>query len=382
MNDYGEIIKLPYKFEDINGLLKKLTKYDKIKPLTLSKFDEETNTFILVGKKPKKLIISIKVEQLEKGYTKVEVTSKTKGNIFRKQKKIVKNIVNIIFKELENCEITKGNDDFEIEIVKIKNTKKRIRAIILLLLLFYIIFRIIFIIAIEDYYYTMFLKDFWYYPKLQLMWSIITTTLLLIIFKSKNKSSDRKRITKLKGVLYNLIEGKDEKERVNNNFSNQKTSIIPEKIKPYIDKGIDYVKKTKKEKPKVFWTAAISVGVLATWGIVGAFTGTTHIEGVFVQQRGGYTGNFVPVEITFKDGLAYGSGAGSGYLDGKYEYKIKGNKIYIIIKGQEVFSELTIKNRNTLIYGDGVVDKACEPYQYGGVAMECYNNGDGIYIKQ
>ncbi len=386
MNDYGEIIKLPYKVGDVIELLRKLTKYDKIKPLTLLEFDEKSNTFHLVGDKPKKLKINIKVEEVENGCTKIEITSKTKGFIFTKDKKVVKRIINTILTELENYNRIKDNDDFLVEVIKIKNTFKKNMGRFLLFLLLVIILIFITIIMNSIYNYVEYYVSISLADSLSvLFWFLIIIFIVLypILIKKKGKVSNRKRIAELKSKLCDLIEGKDENKKITNSISsNQKTSIIPEKIKPYIDKGIDYIKKTKQEKPKVFWTVAISFGALVTWGIVGTFTGTTHIEGVFVQQRGGYTGNFVPVEITFKDGLAYGSGATSGYLDGKYEYKIRGNKIYVIIKGQEVFSELTIKNKNTLIYGDGVVDRDCDPYQYGGVTMECYNNGDGIYIKQ
>jgi hypothetical protein len=386
MYDYGELLKLPYKESDILDPLKKLVKYDIIKPYALEKFDEDTNTFHLVGrKKLTKVRLSIRIKELEKGYIEVEIIAKSKHPENGICKNEVKNIVNIIFKELENCERTKGNHDFSVEVLKIKNNAKMIRGIIDLVILLYLVYRILFSLIAEDYY-TYMVGDLWHYPKLQLIWSIITTGFIMFFRRVTYKSRVKKRITNIKSQIYKLIEKKDEKKTINENTNDKNikgtAKDLTNKAKPYIKKGIDYVNKTKAEKPKLFWTVAISFGALVTWGIVGMFTGPTHIEGVFVQQRDGYTGNFVPVEITFKDGLAYGSGATSGYLDGKYEYKIRGNKIYVIIKGQEVFSELTIKNKNTLIYGDGVVDRDCDPYQYGGVTMECYNNGDGIYIKQ
>lgn len=388
MNDYGEIIKLPYKVEDIYELLKKLLKYDKIRHISLKTVDDENKNFDVVFKTIlKKAKVNIKLTELEKGVTELSIYAETNRPIdFNGNRKVVKKLVNIIFKGLEECTKT-SNDDFSVSIIKKKNGFKSflnfIAIAFLAFLVFYFIFLSIDSVASRS---GGNAENKWVFIVVAIFFGLVYSILYKIVRIIKRRRYSKNRVTKIKKMLYHLIEEKAVKKNINSNSGSneviKKIGIIPTKVKPYIDKGINYIKKTKKEKPKIFWTVTISLGALVTWGIVGTFTSPTHIEGVFVQQRDGYTGNFVPVEITFKDGLAYGSGATSGYLDGKYEYKIRGNKIYVIVNGQEVFSELTIKNKNTLIYGDGVVDRACDPYQYGGVTMECYNNGDGIYIKQ
>lgn len=139
------------------------------------------------------------------------------------------------------------------------------------------------------------------------------------------------------------------------------------------------LKKTK-EKPIIFGAGAIVLGALAIWGITGLFNSSDkieQIEGVFVQQLDSYTGGCaaIPDEITFEDGFVYGSGAEAASMDKKYEYVIKDKDIYIIQNGQEVFSELTIQDKSTLVWGDGVFDEV-----YDGIV--CGINADGIYKKQ
>ncbi len=392
MNDYGELLKLPYKKEDISEPLKKLIKYDKIKPFILETEDKENNTFYLVGRKfITKLKVSIRIKELEKGYTEVEIIAKSNHIDFGNCEKTVRTIVNIIFKELENCEYAKNDKDFSIEILQIKNKTKKIRSIVGLIVLFYMLYRFIFSLTMDDYYVTMYIKDFWHYPRLQFIWSIISTFIFIMLSNFRYKRYSRKRIIKIKSKLYNLLEHKNIKKNEADNKPKELRKGIDALImkgKPYINKGIDFIKRTKKEKPKVFWTVSISLGILLTWGIIGSFS-PTHIEGEYVQQLNNYTGSLGghgAFTFTFKDGTVHGSGIGKGdYENPTYEYKIKGKKIYVIINGQEVFSELTIRNKNTLIYGDGVVDEDCSANNYhylGDPYLECVPNSDGVYKKQ
>ncbi|HOP65739.1 MAG TPA: hypothetical protein PLX66_01775 [Bacilli bacterium] len=385
MNDYGEIIKLPYKVGDVIELLRKLTKYDKIKPLTLLEFDEKSNTFHLVGDNLKKLKINIKVEEVENGCTKIEITSKTKGFIFTKDKKVVKRIVNTILTELENYNRIKDNDDFSVEVIKIKNTFKKNMGRFLLFLLLVIILIFITIIMNSIYNYVEYYVSISLADSLSvLFWFLIIIFIVLypILIKKKGKVSNRKRIAELKSKLCDLIEGAKNKKAIDNSL-NQDDSKKSQNNKINSNKVLNYVENLTPDKLKktMLWFFSICVGVAIIIATTLALSNSsTQIEGTFVQQLDGYTGGCaaIPDEITFKDGLVYGSGAESTSIDGKYEYKIRGNKIYVIINGQEVFSELTIKNKNTLIYGDGVYD---EQY-YGTTVKVCGVNGDGIYLKQ
>lgn len=390
MNDYGELLKLPYKESDILDPLKKLVKYDKIKPYTLERFDEETNTFNLVGRKRLiKVRLSIRVKEFEKGYTEIEVIAKTKTTENGICKREVRNIVDIIFRELESCEKTKDNDDFSVEILKIKNNAKFVKTILYLILMSYLFYRILFSLVAKDYY-TYMVDDLWHYPRLQLIWAIITTGFIMFISKITYKGRVKKRIAKIKSQLFKLIENKDVKKNLSEesedkNIKNEVKNLT-NKAKPYIKKGIDFIKKTREKNPKMFWTFTISIGIIVTWIIIGPIFNPIKLEGEYVQDLGPYKGDYTNSfahEITFSDGKVYGSGQGEfDSANKKYDYVIRGKKIYIIVNGEEVFSELTVKNRNAIIYGDGVIDEYCPSSPDKSISFVCGPNSDGIYYKQ
>lgn len=384
MNDYGEIIRLPYKVEDIYKSLKKLLKYDKIRHVSLQTADDGNREFKLVFKTIlKKSKVNIKLIELENGLSELSIYSETNYPIdFNGNRQIVKKLVNIILKELEEC-IKTSNDDFSVSIIQKKNSFKSfinfIAIAFLAFLIFYFIFMSIDSVASrsED-------DNKWVFMVAAIFFGLVYSVLYKIVRIFTRKMYGKKRVTKIKRMLYHLIEENTTKKNIDSksltNKNTQKILPIPSKVNPYINESINYIKKIKTEKPKVFWTIAITIGALVTWSIINTFSIPTHIEGVFIQQLDSYTGSCaaIPDEITFHDGLVYGSGAESTSIDKKYKYKIKGNKIYIIKNGKEVFSELTIKNKNTLIYGDGVVDE-----QYFGTKVKvCGINGDGIYKKQ
>ncbi len=372
MNDYGELLKLPYSENDILEPLKKLIKYDKIKPFSLEKTEANDNIFHLVGRKfLVKAKVSIQVKELEKGLTKVEVISKSRVCLISVNKKIVKEIVNLILKELENCD--KTSDNFEVEILNIKNTSKKVRGIIALLVLFYFIYSILFSFS-EDYKINVAI-DAGFYLRLQLLFSVITTFVFLFISKFKSKSYIRKRSAKIKSTLYNLLEkkvSKTKKTTVSETKSTNPTTKLLEQAKPNINKGLSFIKKIKTEKPKLFWLVTISFGALLTYLIISSMFGVKSLDGEFVQQMGSLSSEYKGWEtvIKFKNGKFYPDGSTVGY-----SYKIKGNKIYVTMNGKEAESDFKVKNANTLIVGDGVIDEVC----YGAL---CGPNTDGIYIKK
>lgn len=382
MSDYSEILKLPYKIEEINKLLKKLVQDVRIKPLNLLEFDIERNTFQLIEEDSKKIMINITVEELENGYTKIEISSKTKGLVFVKDKKIVRKIVNLILSELNNIKI-KDSNSFSFEIIKIKNRSKKIMAKLLLFVLLIVV--LIIIISVMDtiinnvsYYESVIDAD--NYGRFFRILLIFIVILYPILIKTKGKYSINKRKNYLNNKLNNLFIEKEKNnislnqkngEKVNNNQTNNKL--------------LNYISNLSQDQIKRFmiWFFSICTFLAIIIAVSSALSGSSNqiLEGTYIQQLGSYNGPCaaIPDEITFKNGLVYGSGAESGYLDKKYEYKINGEKIYILVNGQEVFSELTIKNKNTLVYGDGVFD---EQYIYGNTVKVCGVNGDGIYLKQ
>lgn len=384
MNDYGEIIKLPYKVEDIYKVVKKLLKYDKIRHISLQNADDENREFNLVFKTIfKKSKINIKLIELENEVAELSLYSSSNSPIdFNGNRQIIKKIVSIIFKELEECTKT-SSDDFSVSIIQKMNSFKSFINFIAIAFLAFLVFYFIFI-SIDSIASRNDDDNKWVFIVMAIFFGLVYSILYKIVRIFKRKMYCKKRITKIKRMLYHLIEDNSKKRYIDSkslaNKTTKKISVMPSKVNSYIDRGINYIKKTKNEKPKVFWMTAVTISVIVTWSMIKIISSPTHINGVFIQQLDGYTGHCaaIPDEITFQDGFVYGSGAESTYQDKEYKYKIKGNKIYIIKNGKEVFSELTIKNKNTLIYGDGVVDE-----QYFGTKVKvCGVNGDGIYVKQ
>lgn len=103
MYDYGEIIRLPYKIDDIYELLKKLLKCDKIKHMKLQNLDEENKTFDLIARRFRsKENINIKITEIKKGLIEIKVYSKSTflegGGALGRSKKNVKLIVDFVIK--------------------------------------------------------------------------------------------------------------------------------------------------------------------------------------------------------------------------------------------------------------------------------------------
>ena len=110
MYDYGEIIRLLYKIDDIYELLKKLLKCDKIKHMKLQNLDEENKTFDLIARRFRsKENINIKITKIKKGLIEIKVYSKSifleGGGALGRSKKNVKLIVDFVIKGV--CESVK-----------------------------------------------------------------------------------------------------------------------------------------------------------------------------------------------------------------------------------------------------------------------------------
>ncbi len=387
MNDYGEIISLPYKIEEIYEPLKKLLKYEKIKHMYLQDFDDE-NKILNVISKPflRKLKITIKLNEIKNGLTEINIYSESNVPIdFNANRRVVRKLVNVIFKELEECSKT-DNGDISVSIIKKKNRFKSIFNFITVAFLAFLVLYCI-ISAIDS---VASLRSGNENNEALIAAAIFFGIVYAIIYKIvrliKRKRYSRKRITNIKRMLYHLIEEKDVKKKVSSNFETndiiKKIGVIPDKTKLYIDKGISYIKKTKEEKPKVFWTFTILIGIIVTWIIIGPIFGPKTLEGEYIQQMGRLSSKYGSnwgLSIKFSDGKSAMIAEGESYNNKTwFEYKIKGNKIYVIQNGEEVYTEFTIKNNNTLIYGDGVIDERCETIG----AVLCGPNEDGIYIKK
>ncbi len=293
MNDYGEIIKLPYEINDIYEPLKKLLKYDKIKPMILQKEDGETKTFDLTAKR--NLLfnekVSIRITELEKGITEVKVYSKSKFFVpfdFGKNKRNVKIIINKILKELSNCENV--SDDFSIEVMKTyKFSKGFLHFIISVILFYYPLSWLMSLMHIT----TNIATD----ARIAgtIFFSLIITIIYKILRLIKRMRYKHKRMKRIKSMLYDLIEGKAKNE---NNISKSKNTInaiknnqfqkIKSKATPYLKTSVDYIKKIKKEKPKVFWTGTIAISGVFLWSIFGGLSNILKDPCAFNVEMGGY----------------------------------------------------------------------------------------------
>ena len=386
MNDYGEIIKLPYKIETIYEPLKKLLKYDKIKPMILQNEDEKNKSFDLIAKG--KLIfnekVNIKITEIEKEMTEIKVYSKSKFLVpfdFGKNKRNVRIMVNAILKELSNYRNT--SDDFSIEFMKTYKFSKGFLHFIISSIIFYYLWS--WFLALTHIISNMEAEAA---ITMVISFTLFTTIIYKILRIIKIKKYRTKRKTKMKSMLYDLIEGKAKESNnisrsqdIKNETKNNQYQKIKNKINPYLNKSIDYIKKTKKEKPKVFWAFTISICVIISWVILNPLFTPKTLEGEYIQQMGRISNKYSSAfahSIKFSNGKAAMAGPGQFYETAPwYEYKIKGNKIYVIQSGKEIDTEFKIKNKNTLIYGDGKIDEYCPDPKI----LVCGPNFDGIYKK-
>lgn len=280
MYDYEEIIKLPYKIDDIYELLKKLLKCDKIKHMKLQNLDEENKAFDLIARRFRsKENINIKITEIKKGFIEIKVYSKSsffeRGGALGRNKKNVKLIVDLVLKELKSC--NKSNiDDFSFEIEQNDSPIKRIiqfvRIGLLAVAILYIILLLIILISSfkeygglsvfsllpwEEYHYF-----YWY-----LLFAFVIAGLCSIVI---NKGYKQRRTREINQLAYHLI-----KKNKNNaeNDSNIINSNVINQPKSYLNKGVDYAKKVKTEKPIGFWTTAIIGSAFLIWALWSIFSG-------------------------------------------------------------------------------------------------------------
>jgi uncharacterized membrane protein YciS (DUF1049 family) len=277
MNEYGEIISLPYKAIDLYEPLKRLLKYDKLKSMVLKKLDEQNKSFDLVTKKGLFIAerVNIKIEEITKFNVKIRVCSKSSLIMpfdFGRNRKNVKKIINIIFDELKNCEKSK-DDDFSIEIIKTYKFSKSLLQFILAGIVFYLLWSWFFLVTgafdnteNDKLTTTAFTLGF-----------IITPIIYKIFRVIRLRSYNRRRVYKIKQSLYNLIEGKTNnlkeekiaKEVIQNKINNDNKEDVVNKVGIYLKKGIDYAKETKKQKPLIFWGITFAIGAYLTWLVFG-----------------------------------------------------------------------------------------------------------------
>jgi hypothetical protein len=290
MNFYEEILKLPYSADDIFELLNKLLKYDMIKNVVLEEVNEENKSFVMTFKKKRvKSNINIEIKKVNKGFTEVKVRSEHKkifvyfATVEVINYKNVKMLIDIILKELSICKKTLETDDFEFKIAETENLKKDIMKthIILALIFFMLLIPLILYFIINQENYNSNSNSLTFI-------SIIAVFIYMLIFifigMSRCKNLDKykvRRTQQIKKILYNLIIDK------NSNSSNTGDKIILNNIEneiidgseSYLNKGVNYIKKIKTEKPKAFLLSVIIGSVFLVWALWSIFSGDIFMIG-------------------------------------------------------------------------------------------------------
>lgn len=278
MNDYGEVIKLPYESKNIYESLKKIFKYDKVKDVSLISLNEEDNLFILNVKRLfLNFKVTVKINKIEKKYSEIYVYSETWFPISLKLNiKNVKSIFKIVFEELNKLEKLKDEKDFEIKIINNKDSKKSFYNFVSVTFINFAVLITLFLLMNKNS--TSPTKETWGYYVIALFLAPIFTLLYRMFryFSYKRKCKIRK--IRIKLMIYDLIEKEEKaKESEVNEVKESKITkevikkeniiINTKKINDYKVKGIDYVKRVKKEKPKLFWVITVSLGILILWSI-------------------------------------------------------------------------------------------------------------------
>ncbi|NCC70898.1 hypothetical protein EOM09_04920 [bacterium] len=362
--------------EEIYKSFRELSKFEKIKSFKLVSIDDDTKTIKLTTKVLlNKMNISVVFRDVSNDEMELEVISKSNKFSFIGNRNSVKKIVNLLLKLFKDISNPFEDEEFDIGILEVKNKLKSILYYFCLFIIFAFLVRL-FIVLVDDNYYMNIIDDPFHYFYTVLIFTIILLIGAVFMSKKRIKRYSEKRTTELKNIFYELFKGSKKssvsKDKDVVSDTKEKTKFEKEEVKKYLDKGMSYLKKLKEEKPKVFWGFTFFFSFVFLWAIWSMFFGVRTLEGTFVQQHGsltGYTDAFYN-ELTFKNGVYYPSGSSTGY-----EYKIKGNKIYITYKGNEEYIDIKIKNKNTIIVGDGEIDEVC----YGNL---CGPNSDGVYIRE
>lgn len=280
MNNYGEIIRLPYKVENVFEILKKLLKYNRMKAMTLERIDEENKTFDLIAKRFRsKEKVNIKIVEIKKGFVEIKVYSKSTffegGGSLGKNNKNVKLIVDFVLKELKNCDKS-DIDDFSFEVEEnnspIKKIFQFVRLGLLAVAILYISLLLLSLISSFNEYgelsvYTLVPWEKYYYFYWYLFFAFVIAGSCGVVI---NKGYKQRRTHEVKENVYCLIEKnknnvENDSNIINNNGINQ--------TKSYLNKAIDYAKKVKIGKQKGFLPVAIIGSIFLVWALWSIFSG-------------------------------------------------------------------------------------------------------------
>lgn len=297
MNDYGEIVKISCNKNEIFRVLEKLLKNNELKKATLINIDEENQSFdfivknIIIGNSK----ISVTLKDIKKELTEIKIISFASYFVpfdFDCNKDNVKWIIDNILGKLVEEDKLKNTNDVSVEIIKIKNSTKRFVNFLLLLIGFFLGWAILPIFINLSQNGKIYLD---YDSRITcIFFAIITTIIYSLIKFFAKKGYSQKRTAKIKEKIKNLQEKKisDEiakKEVIKSKeVKNVDIKLITKKVQPHFDKGIDYLKKLKKDKPKQFWGGVIALSILLGWTVFGGGSTVLGNPCDFNVKIGGY----------------------------------------------------------------------------------------------
>jgi hypothetical protein len=282
MDDYEEIIGLPYKSEDIYELFKKSLESGEIKHIIKQETNEKEKSFDLIVKKGKfRANVKVEIDEIKTKYTKITVSSKlTSLNLdpFGNNKRNVKTVIDLVLKELGNYE--KDNDDFSFQVVEKNSSLKDIIAflgtgIFFAMILFIIIwFFNIFSNFIEN---GITLLNFFhssaFWNNSYFLWSLLIVFVISGILRvAFDKGYKERRTDEINQTINQFT------KRNKNNYNSSADTIL-NKPNPNLSRYMNYVGKFKEEKPKIFWSITIAISIFLLWSLFSIFSGGSSLIG-------------------------------------------------------------------------------------------------------